>query len=426
VNRPGNSPTQPPDPAGPARDGLPEGVPPAEPRVTSVSLKAGPQGGRRGDLSPGTSGYRQRRGAARKARTRRVLLRAGFVAAGVVLVVLLAFLAVRLVGGRGGGSQAKTAGGSSAQAPVLLVIREGDATKVAVVVDPASRRRLVLGLPATTLLEGPAGFEPLSAFLQRSDPASLLEAVDALISVKPAGRADLSWSELRSALKAIGEKEARPTALTDDQAGGEAAAKALAALSAAAGTDKGRQAIDKLAVLFGSPAAAKGALLALGRARVATGLPGRMVQGAGYTYYEPDLISARALVGAGAGGSATVEIQNGSGAVGITEDVAAKLKPLGYTLPPSRNADRFPNVAATLIETPPDSLGDAQRIRAALGIGRVVEKKDAAPRKVVVIVGKDLDRARLASPASGSTATGSTAATRTPTPAATGSTTSAP
>ncbi len=102
--------------------------------------------------------------------------------------------------------------------------------------------------------------------------------------------------------------------------------------------------------------------------------------------------------------SLTVEVQNGSGELGVAEAVVAALAPRGYRLAPTRNADGFPNVAETQILTREESWIEAGRIQAVLGVGRVVRRDDLPAQRVVIVLGKDLDRQRLAGGTTSSTA----------------------
>jgi hypothetical protein len=126
-----------------------------------------------------------------------------------------------------------------------------------------------------------------------------------------------------------------------------------------------------------------------GEVRQADLLPGRIVQGTGFAYYEPDLRALRARV-TGGKGAVEVEVQNGSGVVGVTEAVAAALQPSGYELLPVRNAEDFPDVPKTRVFAAPDVLSEGERVRDALGVGQVVPGDDLPPGRIVVIVGHDL------------------------------------
>jgi hypothetical protein len=84
----------------------------------------------------------------------------------------------------------------------------------------------------------------------------------------------------------------------------------------------------------------------------------------------------------------TVQVQNGSGQVGVGRAVADQLAVLDVNLPPVVNADRF-DYPQTRIIAGPDALGVAEEVRAILGRGVVLDSSDLPDRSVVVIVGAD-------------------------------------
>ncbi len=119
-------------------------------------------------------------------------------------------------------------------------------------------------------------------------------------------------------------------------------------------------------------------------------LPGKVVEGLGFAYFEPDLRQARALLsGERSGADITMEVQNGSGAIGIAQQVGEMLGPLGYDMLPFRNAEGFPDVVTTRIIVAPDAGSEAERIRSVLGVGRIEQDDSLEPGRVIVIVGKD-------------------------------------
>ena len=361
------------------------------PRPSAAVLRAEPGGGRRGDLSPETAGYRQRRLAARHAQRRRFLLRAGLIGASLMLIVALVLLVASFVTGSGSDDDQGQTAAEPASGAVLLILNEDDQARAAVLVKSAEGRAVVLGMPASTLLAGPSGFESLQALLRQEEPASVRAALGLLLGVEPQ-LATATWTGLRRALAEAGDQGAWPETLPAGPDAALKAADAVAALAALTPAEKGRQAVEKLA---GGGGGLVDALRAAAKDPAVAGLPGRLVEGDGYTYYEPDPAQARLLVGGESGGDLSVEIQNGSGVVGVSEAATAVLVPLGYEMLPPRNADQFPDVADTQILAPADSLGEAARIQTALGVGRVVERKELPARRVVVVLGKDVHPEQL-------------------------------
>jgi hypothetical protein len=74
-------------------------------------------------------------------------------------------------------------------------------------------------------------------------------------------------------------------------------------------------------------------------------------------YLEPDIESAKALLmGTAQEQAVTLQIQNGSGAVGIAEEAGELLEPLGYVMLPSGNSEDFPDARQTRIMVSPDAV----------------------------------------------------------------------
>ena len=202
-----------------------------------------------------------------------------------------------------------------------------------------------------------------------------------------------SWADVRAALVAAGVTQTYAAGLgAGGTATAEAGAQALAALAATLQTDKGRAALAALA-LTGDAEVVRAALRTMGAgAKVVAGLPGREVEGTGFTYYEADTRAVRELLGEkeAAGGGVSVEVRNGSGAVDVAERAVVAIRPLGFSLLPIKNADDFPDVQITQVLAGPASLEDADRVRSAIGAGKVIKQDSLPPGQVVVIVGSDL------------------------------------
>lgn len=85
----------------------------------------------------------------------------------------------------------------------------------------------------------------------------------------------------------------------------------------------------------------------------------------------------------------TVQVLNGSGAVGAGQAALERLTSLDVNLPPPVNADSF-SYRHTQILASPDALPVARDIRAILGRGVVLDGPDLPPATIEVIVGSDL------------------------------------
>jgi hypothetical protein len=84
----------------------------------------------------------------------------------------------------------------------------------------------------------------------------------------------------------------------------------------------------------------------------------------------------------------TVVVRNGSGRVGVGQDVARQLAILDVNLPAPTNADTF-DYRQTQILPGSRALPVAEDIRAILGRGVVLDGADVPPDTVVIIVGAD-------------------------------------
>jgi hypothetical protein len=123
---------------------------------------------------------------------------------------------------------------------------------------------------------------------------------------------------------------------------------------------------------------------------VATVLTGRMVEGETFKYLEPEVERVKALLaGATEESTVSVEVQNGSGVVGIAERAAAQLGPLGYTVVPSGNSDDFPGVGETRIMVSSNTAAAGAQVRATLGVGTVTEDETLEVDHLIVVLGKD-------------------------------------
>jgi hypothetical protein len=85
-----------------------------------------------------------------------------------------------------------------------------------------------------------------------------------------------------------------------------------------------------------------------------------------------------------------VIVQNGAGAPGLGQDVAAVLLPLGFRVVLSQNADVFGYERTRVVANSNGAIADARRIREALGVGRVgVSQVPSGIGDITIIVGED-------------------------------------
>ena len=85
-----------------------------------------------------------------------------------------------------------------------------------------------------------------------------------------------------------------------------------------------------------------------------------------------------------------VIVENGVGAPGLGQDVAAVLLPLGFRVVLSQNADLFGYERTRVVANSDGAIADAQRIREALGVGRVrVSQVPSGIGDITIIVGED-------------------------------------
>jgi LytR cell envelope-related transcriptional attenuator len=85
-----------------------------------------------------------------------------------------------------------------------------------------------------------------------------------------------------------------------------------------------------------------------------------------------------------------VIVENGVGTPGIGEDVATVLLPLGFRIVLSQNADLFGYERTRVVANSDDAIGDARRIREALGVGRVrLSQVPSGIGDITIIVGED-------------------------------------
>ena len=125
------------------------------------------------------------------------------------------------------------------------------------------------------------------------------------------------------------------------------------------------------------------------RGAAVAAFPTTSVAGSVTVPLQPDLDRAVARR-FGFGTPVPVIVQNGSGAPGLGQDVAAVLVPLGFRVVISQNADVFGYERTRIIANGDEALADARTIRRALGVGRVgVSQVPSGLGDITIIVGED-------------------------------------
>jgi hypothetical protein len=272
----------------------------------------------------------------------------------------------------------------------------------------------VLAIPGLTLLKTPEGFKTLAELHLAGQDQALQTALAEALGVQTGPVASVEWAALRGVLEGMGIADLPAETLAGGAGEAEQVGQAVLALlsgsgaaeagGAASGAAEGGAAESSAAPgaaawsglpLQGDAEGFRETMSALTPA-IAAGdwtaaeLPGRLVEGTGFAYLEPDVETAGALLeGTYQQLDITLQIQNGSGVVGIAQEAGELLVSLGYTMLPPGNSEDFPNVGRTRIEVAPDATAQGRRVRDLLGIGTVSEKASLEAGRVVVVLGKD-------------------------------------
>ncbi|NLG67696.1 MAG: LytR C-terminal domain-containing protein [Actinobacteria bacterium] len=349
------------------------------------------------------TGYRARRSAALRRRRQKTVKRTLLVFSALVIVGGLAFAVVQLLGRTpGGASHPGSAPTSVTQAagegPAVLLAVMQDATTVALLcIDPVGPPTILVALPGDTLVKTGSGFNTVSELAATRGAAALRESIGSLLGVDAGTVAELQWAGLRNAAVAVGQGGSLPPALV---ATGSATSvlTAAGAVAAAAKTAKGQAALGDLELNGTGAETAREALRELpSPPEVQAVVPGKDATRGGVSYFEPDLERIASLLGRARDSRESVEVQNGSGEIGVAEAATEVISILGLTMLEPKNAEQFPDVASTQILAAPDAVAQAERVRTLLKVGKVVEQKDLPAGRIVVIIGKDLAAASLPS-----------------------------
>jgi hypothetical protein len=340
----------------------------------------------------------ERRSARRASRRRKAMTRLSYAAGPVVVVTLVVVALLTFLGWPENKKATDSTASTLAAAPVdgsgLLIIEQDDAVPTVVLLHPRGEDGLVLAMPGMTLLKtAGAEFKTLADLHASGQDEALGKALTEALGVRTGAMASVRWSELRDAMIQAGVDDLPPAELVPRDGGTDQVARGIMALVGAGSSASGAAIWEQLELKGDAPgfraAVMVVAPLISTGAWTGAALSGRLVEGA-VEYLEPDVERAKTLLAGTAGRpTVTVEVQNGSGALGVAQQAGEMLERLGYRLLPYRNSDGFPDVTQTRITVSSDAAAEAERVRTVLGVGTVVQDDTLDSGHMVVVLGKD-------------------------------------
>jgi hypothetical protein len=340
----------------------------------------------------------ERRLTRQVARRRKTVSRLYRTAGPVIVLILLVVALLVFLGGPKSGSGAETtlstASAGTVGGSALLVIEQDGTVPALALFVPNSQRNVALAMPGTTLVKTATGFKTLGELHASDEDEALASALGEMLGEDVGAVAAVQWSHLVAAMSQTGSAAPPPAKLEATRDGAALAVDAVLVLVGARDTSGGATIWDQME-LTGDAAAFRKAMntMALsisGGAWSQAVLPGKPVEGLGFTYFEPDVEGTKALLaGESRGAALTLEVQNGSGVLGASERAAQLLEPLGYALLPFRNSPDFPDVKQTRIVAAPDDAAEAGHVGELLGVGKVEQDPSLDPGHIIVVVGAD-------------------------------------
>jgi len=342
----------------------------------------------------------ERRMARRAKRRRKMVTRLGLALGSTMVVVAAAVALFTLLGGPDPPREVVTtlpAGGSGDPAvgdSALLVIEQGESVPLLVLLSPRQEGGTVLALSGLTLLKTEDGFKTLAELHLADRDEALGEALSRALGVSIDDVASVEWSAAYTVMQSAGLPELPPSTLVSLEGESEQVAQAVLALVAKEPSAEGKEAWSGLplegdAGQFRKTVSELAPTVAAGGWTTAV-LTGKLVEGRGFTYIEPDIEAAKAvLAGASSQVQVVLQVENGSGVLGVAQETSQLLASLGYTMLPVGNSEDFPDVARTRIEAAPDAVAQAAKVRALLGVGTVEVDSTLDPGHIVVVIGKD-------------------------------------
>ena len=340
--------------------------------------------------------------AARKERRRRMATRVWQTAIPVVVVVVIAMVLLSVFGGLGGGEAAPSTTTTSVSPPALgsglLLVEEDDSVSVAILLQPADKGGVVLGIPGIALLESSGVFKTLSEIYRSDRIGGVGEDLSKALAMPIGPVVTVAWPALRSAATAAGVGAVPEGELSSVEGAARLLAEALRTFVATEVSDQGSDLWNGLKMSGDK----NGFVTAVGvdaRSMVdtpweAADLSGTTFTGEGFTYLEADFEEARELLGALSGEAlVSVEVKDGAGVIGAAERAGDLLETAGYRLVPMGYAEGFPAIEQTQIAVVSGSLEQGEAVRRLLGVGTVWEDPTLEAGHVVVILGSDFDGA---------------------------------
>lgn len=347
---------------------------------------------------PNPLGYRsrsERRTYRRAERRRRSHAKLWLVVAPVLVVIALVVALLTLLGGPEAETRPTTTLTPAKVYPGgLLVVEDQEDVLLVLLLQAREGGGLVLAMPGLTLFNTPSeGFKTLVELCGAGKDGELGVVVGDALGVAAPATASVSWPKLRGALATAGVEDMPPETLTSDGSENEQVARAVLASLGREGPGA-RELWDGLPLDGDSSglreAVAEMAASLAGGEWTAAELSGRLVESTGGRYLKPDVKHAKALLdGTWDDMEFTVQVQNGSGVVGIAEQTVELLQTMGYTMLPVGNAQGFPDVKQTRISASPDAAAEARRVRSFLGVGTVSEDATLEQGHMIVVLGKD-------------------------------------
>jgi len=359
-------------------------------------------------------GYRsrlERRTARRAERRRKAAAKIWYLAVPAAAVLAAVIVLAVVFGGRGGADLAAgpaasvtTPAGDPGSRDGLLVIQQQENVPAVVLLHPQSRGGVVIAFPGITLLKTSAGFKTMADIHASGESGLLEEALSEALGVPVGEPATAEWADLRAgvaSLAAPGTTSELPPAVlgvapgeADLVAQAQVVAQAVLLLCGAIDSEDGAAFWGELEL--GGDGVGLVDLVAAEASSTSTGTwtamaaAGQVREGKGFAYVEPDVRMVKAaLEGPTETDAVTLELQNGSGAIGVTEGAGALLEALGFSLLPYSNAEDFPDVVQTRITFAPDAAAAAERVRDVLAVGEMSEDETLQSGRVVVVLGKD-------------------------------------
>jgi hypothetical protein len=352
-------------------------------------------------VAPRTSGWAsrlERMTAAGRERRRKLVTRFWLTAIPVVLLLVIAVVLLSVFGGLRGGrssvSTTTTAARQSVAGSGLLLVTQDQALSLAILLQPWDTGGVVLAVPGIVLLVGGGAFDTLTGMYEKGQADAVAAALREALDVPAGPVAVVEWSDFAAAMTAAGVAGVPAGALRSVAEEAEILAQAARGFIGEYASDAGAGLWNGLR-MEGEKAEflrAVGLEAATMAADVWTayGLTGTVITGEGFTYLEPDVEAAKALLEASAQtATVSVAVKDGAGLAGAATRAGDMLEVGGYALLPMSYAEGYPGVERTLIEVPPGDIEEAQKVLALLGVGEVLEDASVAADQVVVVLGKD-------------------------------------